>query len=367
MIIVIDNLKYRFHFEILESIIQKYDFILKIQNNPINKIYLENIDSNEYVNYIKKKYPTINVNKKIDIYDYKIYSTFYSNKLDEYINEVNQPSKYFFISHDIDDKLKKYNNIFFLTPLCLNKNYIYADVLPKIVKNVDNKIPIYAIQGNFTSLRRNYNLLLSILKMNYDKEKTFKIKFLGRGKLSNEFEKYKDNIIVKSSLGFVDFHNEFSDCYCILPLITKKSHHQYYKNKLTSTISYAKAYNLKCLIDKDLQDIYQLNNVEVFNDENDICRAFKKTLDDFYITMAHKNSNDNKECNDNNIWYAYKSHWIKINTKQIKAIKNIFIKKNKDIHTDELDNNSKKMINNGTILNLNNNNQIDNIYYIVDI
>jgi len=104
MIIVIDNLKYGYHFEILESIIQKYDSILKIQNDPKNILYLNNIVSNEYVNYIIKKYPTINVNKKIDTYDYKIYSTIYSNKLDKYINEINQLSKYFFIINNIQDK-----------------------------------------------------------------------------------------------------------------------------------------------------------------------------------------------------------------------------------------------------------------------
>ena len=55
-----------------------------------------------------------------------------------------------------------------------------------------------------------------------------------------------------------------------------------------------------------------------------------------------------------------------INPKQIKANKNTFIKTNKDVHSDKLDNNSKKMIKKDTILNLNNN-QINNIYYIVDI
>jgi hypothetical protein len=362
MIIVIDNLNYGFHFEIIESVIQKYNIILKIQNDPNNKIYLENIASNEYVHYINKNYPNILVNKKINDYDYKIFSTFYSKEFDKYMNKINNPTKYFFIGHDINDKLKKYNNIFYITPLCNSKNFIYADILPKIVKKVDIDIPIYVIQGNFTSLRRNYNLLWNILKNEYDKKKVFKIKFLGRGSLPQEYEKYKDKIIIKSSLGFVNYHNEFNDCYCILPLITKKSHSQYYTNKLTSTISYAKAYNLKCLIDKDLQDIYHLNNVEIFNDENDIAKAFKKTLDDFYIN--NKNSKDNNK--ENNIWYAYKSNWIKINPKQIKAKENVFIKTNKDVNSDELDNNSKKIINKGTILNLNNN-QNNNTYYIVDI
>ena len=51
---------------------------------------------------------------------------------------------------------------------------------------------------------------------------------------------------------------------------------------MTSSINYARAYNLKCLIDNDLQKIYNLSNVEVFNNEGNIVEAFKKTLNDFY-------------------------------------------------------------------------------------
>ena len=69
----------------------------------------------------------------------------------------------------------------------------------------------------------------------------------------------------------------------------------------------------------------------------------------------------------NNIkWYAYKKDWTIINHSQIKANNNIFIKKYKDIHSNDLDNNSKKKISKNTILNLNNI-QDDNLYFIVQI
>ena len=80
----------------------------------------------------------------------------------------------------------------------------------------------------------------------------------------------------------INYHKEFLDGYCILPLITKKTHPHYYTTKLTSTINYTSAYKLKCLIDKDLQNIYKLQDVEIFNDISDIVNAFKKTLVDFY-------------------------------------------------------------------------------------
>ena len=263
MIIVIDNLNYDYHFEIIESIIQKYDTILKINKNKNNKIYLENILIDEYIIYINKTYPSIKINQKIDNYDYKIYTTFYFKELDKYSKQINKPSKYFFICHEVNDNLKKYNNVFYLTPLCNTNNLIYADILPKINKKQNNNLPIYIVQGRIGTLRRNPTLLFNILKISYNY--LFKIKIIGRGNLPKILEPFKDKIIFKKDLTFEEYHNEFNDVYCILPLITKKSHPQYYTNKLTSSINYARAYNLKCIIDKDLQDIYHLNNVEIYN------------------------------------------------------------------------------------------------------
>jgi predicted membrane protein len=90
--------------------------------------------------------------------------------------------------------------------------------------------------------------------------------------------------VFKNNLDFQEYHKKFLDGYCILPLITKQTKPQYYTNKLTSTINYAKGYNLKCLIDKDLQDIYKLDDVEIFNDINDITISFENTLKTFYET-----------------------------------------------------------------------------------
>jgi len=76
---------------------------------------------------------------------------------------------------------------------------------------------------------------------------------------------HKSQIILKNNLNFKDYHKEFLDAYCIIPLISKKKNPRYYKNKLTSSINYARAYKIKCLIDRDLQDIYNLNDVEIYN------------------------------------------------------------------------------------------------------
>ena len=84
--------------------------------------------------------------------------------------------------------------------------------------------------------------------------------------MPKELNKHKNKILLKNNLNFIDYHKEFLDAYCILPLISKTTHSQYYNSKLTSSINYARGYKLKCLIDEDLQEIYKLDNVEVYRD-----------------------------------------------------------------------------------------------------
>jgi hypothetical protein len=87
---------------------------------------------------------------------------------------------------------------------------------------------------------------------------------------------------------FHDYHLEFLGSYCILPLTSKIKTPAYYKNKLTSSINYAKAYNLNIIIDNDLQDIYEMKNAYIYNDNLSLVEAFKKTLHDFYNNRRFK-------------------------------------------------------------------------------
>ena len=190
--------------------------------------------------------------------------------------------KYFFISHRVDSECLKYPNIFYLTPLS-KENYLYCDILPFMVNKIKNNIPIFVIQGNLNKDRRNFNLLIQILSKDYDYD--YKIKLIGRGELPVELEPFKNKIILKNNLNFIDFHKEFLDAYAIFSLFNKESHPQYYTNQLTSTINYAKAYNLKIIIDKDLQDIYQLENIEVYTDN--IIETFTNCLKIFYDKIKY--------------------------------------------------------------------------------
>lgn len=279
--IVIINLTYG-HLEIMESIIHKYKEIIG-QHIPSSNISLflvlkDDIDIS-FKSYIKSKYPRILFYRPKDI-DYIINVNFYPKPKNlEGLSKLD-PKRNFFISHRVFEEREHYPNIFFLTPLAL-KNVISANILPfSNQEKITTDIPIYAIQGHFSIIRRDYNLLKIILKSKFDYQ--YKIKLIGRGEIPKMAIANPDKFIVCQNKDFYDFHQEFNDCYAIFTLLSRKRNKKYYKSSLTSTINYAEAYNLKCIIDKELQDIYKLSNAQVYHKPRDIVHAFERTLKYFY-------------------------------------------------------------------------------------
>jgi hypothetical protein len=263
------------HYEIIESVIVKINQIFNINSSTI-KIHLKINNNDSFKSYIKDKYPDISFGRP-EKFDYYINCSIY-NKTCKILEKTTTHNKRY-IAHEVTPELEKNENVLFVTPLA-KRGFFSADVLPFSEQVKKGSIPIYVIQGNLNQGRRNYNLLIKILSEDYDYD--FKIKLIGRGNFPKRLQKYRKKIILKNNLDFIPYHKEFLNTYCILPLISKNSHPHYYTNKLTSTINYSLGYNLKCLMDKDLQDIYNLPDVEIYKDESDIVDAFKKTLNDFY-------------------------------------------------------------------------------------
>lgn len=270
-----------FHYEIIESIYLQYYKIIKVNikiENPIFYISFK-LENKSFLNYLKIKYPNIRIGTP-PRYNFCINCTIYACN----INKIIKDGKHYYISHEFSQKLFPYKNVFFVFPK-IKERYLSLEYLPfRENPKIKTKIPIYIIQGNLNHyFRRNYHLLVYILKGNY--KYNFKIKLIGKGTLPPILEPYQDKIILKNNLKFQEFHKEFLDGYAILPLISKEKQKQYYTYKLTSTINYAKAYNLKCIMDSELYKLYPLQNSEVYNSDMDILTAFKRSLYDFY----HKN------------------------------------------------------------------------------
>lgn len=269
----------RFHYEIIESVIQEYRNILHIHKDVPVKVFLNIPHNTSFVSYITTKYPDISLSKPKS-FDFCIHCTIYNRDFNSISKYLDTSTKY--IAHEITERLEKNPNVFFLTPLARTERILNATFLPfqSLTQREKPTIPIYIIQGNMEFTRRNYYLLVKILETTFKFD--FKIKMIGGGKLPLLLEPYRHKIIVKSNLSFIDYHKEFLDAFCIMPLILKKTHQHYYTTKLTSTINYAKGYKLKCLIDKELQEIYKLPDVEIFNDEDDIVEKFENTLKEYY-------------------------------------------------------------------------------------
>lgn len=276
MAILYINNSVAFHYEVVLSVIEKYNVMLGISKESIDSIYLTFLPNDSFQQYIQDHYPHIHILRPL-VYDYFIECTVYS-----YLGIIENNDSHQYITHDVHPCFENKSNVWSLTPLSKNLSRVFcADVFPFQNHKVKTDIPIYVIQGNIIPYRRCYELLNRILSVEYDF--SFKIKILGRTH-HNEyvFQNGSDKLIYKTDLNFIDFHRELCECYCILPLVTKKTHPQYYTNKFTSSINYARGYKMKCLIDRDLQEIYQLDNVEIFQDEEDVINAFKITLKQFY-------------------------------------------------------------------------------------
>ena len=275
------NNSYAYHLEIIESIIQKHNEIIKKKANIIYLTLMERRgnDDKEYdkllppfIKYITEKYVDIKIEKPNN-FDYYIDVTLKLQNKNKIKN--NDPNKYFYIAHNPGNSLSEMKNVYWLTSFF--ERYINADILPFADKmNMNRQIPIYIIQGNKRHNRRDYTLLDAILSKTYNYK--FIIRWNGFNKLP---EKYK-NKVEDLSGSFIEYHKHFLDCYCLIPLISKNKNPDYYSKKLTSSINYTRGYKLKCLIDKDLQMIYNLEDVEIYNNKNDISLAFEKTLIDFY-------------------------------------------------------------------------------------
>lgn len=272
MILFVEN-TYPCHYEVIESVILDYKKFINVCDIP--DIYLSVKDNESFTEYIKGKYPQIKFCKPA-LHDYYISITVYDKNYDDLIQNS---SEHFYISHEVTERLAALSNVIFLTPLA--RRYINCNMLPFSDIKINSAVPIYIIQGNIHKRRRYYKLLVNILD---GCSEPFKIKVVGKGaKLPAELQPYADRIIFRNNLNFADFHREFLDAYCLLPLVTKATHPHYYVNKLTSSINYCRGYKLKCLIDADLQAIYNLEDVEVFTDEHDIVAAFRRTLVHFNV------------------------------------------------------------------------------------
>ena len=113
----------------------------------------------------------------------------------------------------------------------------------------------------------------------------FHIKIIGKGEIPDRLvqlkNRLKDKLMIQNKLEHMDFaqyHEQFLQSTYLLPMVSQEEQPHYYDNSLTSSISYAKAYNLCCILDWKLQSIYNVSNAIVYNNGDHLRQIFNKIV-----------------------------------------------------------------------------------------
>lgn len=276
-----------FHYEIIESVIREYPSILGPIKNPVT-IYLNVSPDTSFQAYIEEKYPDV-VFGVPETYDFMINCTIYPNtRMKRRSNDPHDfnPTipNHFYICHETCRRFQSFPNVLFVSPSSYKKRFPLTHLPFSEFPRRKTPYPIFAVQGNMHKHRRDFRLLARILK-HVPSHYIFYVKLLGRGKLPQCLLPFRSKIIFKNNLNFVQYHREFLDVYCLLPLLSPSKTPQYFKNKLSSSISYIEAYKLRSLMHEALHDIYpELENVHTYSSPPEMLQKFVMILDQFYLS-----------------------------------------------------------------------------------
>jgi hypothetical protein len=306
-----------FHYEIVESAITQYDYLLKIDKLKTDKVYVYVVPDHyqnppgmnyyKFVEYLSNKYKNIVFLKTepTSEYDYEIHCTatsFSAKETDGGVRPIDiiQDSSHAYIAHDLDKELFLIKNVFFLSNFSktIPDDRVFNVTKLPIYSVEKPNVPIFCIQGSFTRARfdrtRNYQILEQILSYEYDKD--FKILVLGGWHHEEPFDigyffdlskihnSNIDKMNVKINLDWEEYHRIFNSAYGIIPSIDKDSQPWYFKNKITSSYIYSKAYNLKVFADKDFFTVYNIkeDNVVEYSKET-FSKSFNSMVNSFYM------------------------------------------------------------------------------------
>jgi hypothetical protein len=304
-----------FHHDLIISVIEKYDFLLKIEKNYLDIIDVYLSDSNfdiktklnvyELASYIKKNYLNVNViiggALKDSDYSHKIYCSLAATEArdtdgDRDLKEIIENNSTAYIAHDVTDYFLKYKNIYFLSNFnridIPKENVFCVDRMPKVELALNKSIKSFVILGSFTRIKydatRDFSILEKILSVEYQEsfeinivgswhEEPFDIwNFLNKNVIHpSNFNKIK----VHLNAGWNEFNKTIASADYIVPLLNKSKQPEYFMSKATSAIFYILGYNLNVFASNDFCETYSidLNQSVVYNDSN-ITEKFREAI-----------------------------------------------------------------------------------------
>ena len=273
-----------FHLEVIESVIVRYPLLLghnpSAENGSILYLDLAPNTDPQFIKYIQEKYPSL-ILGRTHRYHFFIGVTLYPSDYGKMVRL--DPRTHFFISHTYTPTAVP-PNVRYLAPFSGHHKTFPATVLPfqeREQQHHPTYPPIFVVQGDLR--RRRLDLLHKILRT--PTKHPYQILLLCRKVTDPTLLQYKQ-VVAKENLGFVDYHREMTRVSGILTLISKETHSHYYETKCTSSINYARSYQLLCILDRDLQNIYQLKKAVVYAQPSQIAEAFQYGLEKIHEKMV---------------------------------------------------------------------------------
>ena len=272
-----------YHYEVLEEIIHQVPRIIKRSLCENYNIHLYIMKNSSFETHIRRTYPGIHIYYDVEgtfILSKNHYTIFATTKN---VNLQKNHPRIFYVMHAYKKKYSTWKNIYGFASSFSTSQRLSVTHLPFV--NAEKKIttiPTFAVQGNLNHRdRRNWKLLADILRKKWTHP--FKLKLIGRGSIPDVLKPYKDSIILRNKLNYVDYHKEFLDVYCLIVPNTPKSTPQYFGLKLTSSISYIQSYKIRGLVHEKLhQEFPNLKNITTFTSEENFRVAFEEVLNSFY-------------------------------------------------------------------------------------
>lgn len=285
-----------FHYDIIESVIMKYDEILKIKKNNSDILDLfmvsDNNQNSPNLNYAQLKdylLKTYNINfiDSIDYnsYDYQIHCTASATEAPETDGGIRpidmvDDSKYAYIAHDVTNELLRFSNVYFLSKFnrddIANDRVFTVDTFPKF-EYIENSVPSFIILGSFIRSKfdktRDYSILEDMLSIDYKSDFIINIvgswhephfdiwSFINKDKI-HDSNINKINIILNAEWNY--FNRLCSGADYIIPLVSKQNQPHCFKTKVTSSIFYGIGYKKTMFVDQDFVDAYSLSGNQYF-------------------------------------------------------------------------------------------------------
>ena len=268
-----------FHYEIIEAVIVHYRDIIGVDTRCKVRLALGAGHMPQFEEYIRDKYPELEWGGTA-AYDYFVGITVYPSDYD-WIATLD-PRRHFYISHTYCPQWVL-PNVFYLTPLA-GCNVFNKVLLPyQDASRQTGSTPLFIVQGELSSGKRDLRLLHTILRAPHRSD--FRLLLLGRNLRDRSLLAYPQ-VRWLNNLPWLAFHAWFPRAHALLTLTNKAQHPHYYSTTLTSTIAYARAYGLACVVDAPLQKIYGLEKAFVYDDDDAAVAAFARCMETFFQPQA---------------------------------------------------------------------------------